>query len=75
VKKDADVGWGNAGMLHRFIYTGVQTGLEGDVVNHLENVRLGYKNIGRDLRHASVESVENLLGFLSHFQVRMFFFN
>jgi len=56
-------------MLDKFIYSGVQSGLEGDTVSHVQSLKQGYDIISRELRHASVESVENLLSFLSQFQV------
>lgn len=57
------------GMIQRFVYESVKTGLAKDIVNHTENVERGYKSVARNLRHASIESSENLYGFLSQFQM------
>lgn len=57
------------GLLQRYIYESVQTGIASDVVNHLENVRRGYTSVAKDLRHASLESSENLYGYLSQLQM------
>lgn len=57
------------GMLQRFVYESLQAGLAKDVVNHVQNVARGYKSVSRNLRHASIESSENLYGFLTQFQM------
>lgn len=58
-----------SGMIQRFVYESVQTGLTKDLVNHSENVRHGYSSIVTKLRQASIESSENMYGFLSQFQM------
>lgn len=51
------------------LYESIQSGITQDHQNHLAAIRNGYKSVHTELRHATLESSENLYGFMSDFQL------
>ncbi|ODN04229.1 Serine-protein kinase ATM [Orchesella cincta] len=51
------------------IYEGIQAGLGGDTQNQLKSIKNGFRSVQTDLRHATLESSENICPFLSRLQM------
>ncbi|CAL8069908.1 unnamed protein product [Orchesella dallaii] len=51
------------------IYEGIQAGIEGDTQTQLKSIKNGFISIHTELRHATLESSENLCPFLSRLQM------
>lgn len=51
------------------IYKGIQAKLAKDEINHAQAITDGYKSVSTELRHATLESSENIYGFLNRLQM------